>query len=80
MRYDIVQLCSLYGFPCDLQWPLQCRVCKIFIVCNLYKIIKGRVGDVLAGGCVRIVSNITRKNICKNVELNVYKFFCVILK
>ena len=37
IRLNVELLCSLYGIPYDLEWWLQCSICKTFIMQNLYK-------------------------------------------
>jgi hypothetical protein len=48
IRYDIVQLCSLYAVPHDSRWLLQCYMCSAYVIRNLYNTVQnGPVDDVM---------------------------------
>ena len=54
---NMVQLYVFYGIPHDLQQLLKSRICKSFIIKNLYKTIQNvKNDDLLASGCVQIMS------------------------
>jgi hypothetical protein len=56
IKYNILQLYSLYVIPYDLKWLLQCKIYINFIPQHLYETIyNSGLVDVLAGGYVQIV-------------------------